>query len=47
MRLDGLLLAIELAEARIKLLPHQALLKQLSHRLSVLTGGARDMPARQ
>ena len=46
-RLDGLLLAIELAEARIKLLPPQALLKQLSHRLSVLTGGARDMLASQ
>ena len=46
-QLEGLPLAIELAAAHIKLLPPQALLTRLEHRLQLLTGGPQDLPERQ
>lgn len=50
--LDGLPLAIELAAARIRLLPPKAMLTRLvggdaSTSLELLTGGGRDVPVRQ
>lgn len=47
LRLEGLPLGIELAAARVKLMPPEPILARLERPLDLLTGGASDLPERQ
>ena len=46
-RLDGMPLPIELAAARVRLLPPDAILARLERQFELLASGARDVPERQ
>jgi tetratricopeptide (TPR) repeat protein len=46
-RLDGIPLALELAAARVAVLPVEQILRLLTERFRLLTGGDRDLPRHQ
>jgi predicted ATPase/class 3 adenylate cyclase len=46
-RLDRLPLALELASTRVKVMTTRQILARLDRRFELLTGGSRDLPARQ